>query len=50
MGLAQPIEVGESALWLLSGTSSFVTGAAIAVDGGHTAKSLTSATRIYFEG
>jgi A-factor type gamma-butyrolactone 1'-reductase (1S-forming) len=35
--LAEPAEVAEAALWLLSDRASFVTGAALAVDGGYTA-------------
>lgn len=35
--LATPSEVAEAALWLLSDRASFVTGAALAVDGGYTA-------------
>ncbi|WP_237229902.1 SDR family oxidoreductase [Sphingobium sp. TKS] len=33
----EPAEIGETAAWLLSDASSFVTGAAIAADGGYTA-------------
>src|SRR3546814_8582828 len=33
----EPAEIGEPAAWLLSDASSFVTGAAIAADGGYTA-------------
>jgi 2,5-dichloro-2,5-cyclohexadiene-1,4-diol dehydrogenase 1 len=36
--LAQPSEVGEAALWLLSDASSFVNGSALTIDGGYTAK------------
>jgi NAD(P)-dependent dehydrogenase (short-subunit alcohol dehydrogenase family) len=35
--IAQASEIADAALWLLSGESSFVTGAVIAVDGGYTA-------------
>lgn len=34
--LATPAEIAETAAWLLSDAASFVTGAAIAVDGGYT--------------
>jgi NAD(P)-dependent dehydrogenase (short-subunit alcohol dehydrogenase family) len=33
----KPSEIASAALWLLSEEASFVTGASIAVDGGHTA-------------
>ena len=36
--LANPVEIGEGAAWLLSDAASFVTGACIAVDGGYTCK------------
>jgi 2,5-dichloro-2,5-cyclohexadiene-1,4-diol dehydrogenase 1 len=36
--LAQPEEIAEAAAWLLSDAASFVTGAAIVVDGGYTAQ------------
>lgn len=36
--LGTPEEVAEAAIWLLSDSASFITGAAIAVDGGYTAK------------
>ena len=36
--LAEPAELAEAALWLLSDASSFVTGTALAVDGGTTAR------------
>lgn len=36
--LAEPVEIAEAALWLLSDASSFVTGAALTVDGGATAR------------
>ncbi|MDQ0601876.1 NAD(P)-dependent dehydrogenase (short-subunit alcohol dehydrogenase family) [Streptomyces canus] len=35
--MAEPAESAEAALWLLSDRASFATGAALAVDGGHTA-------------
>lgn len=35
--MAQPVEVAEIAAWLLSDASSYVTGAAMPVDGGYTA-------------
>jgi 2,5-dichloro-2,5-cyclohexadiene-1,4-diol dehydrogenase 1 len=35
--LAQPEEIAEAAIWLLSDAASFVTGATICVDGGYTA-------------
>lgn len=35
--LGQPAEVADAVIWLLSGTSTYVTGAAIPVDGGFTA-------------
>jgi NAD(P)-dependent dehydrogenase (short-subunit alcohol dehydrogenase family) len=35
--MAEPSEIAEAALWLLSDRASFATGAALAVDGGHTA-------------
>lgn len=34
--MAQPVEIAEAVLWLTSSQSSFVTGAALAVDGGRT--------------
>ncbi|MEU6380440.1 SDR family NAD(P)-dependent oxidoreductase [Streptomyces sp. NPDC046909] len=34
--MAEPAEIAEAALWLLSDRASFATGAALAVDGGHT--------------
>ncbi|RIK83157.1 MAG: hypothetical protein DCC69_14780 [Hyphomicrobiales bacterium] len=34
---AQPEEIARQAIWLLSGNSSFVTGAAFTVDGGYSA-------------
>jgi NAD(P)-dependent dehydrogenase (short-subunit alcohol dehydrogenase family) len=36
--LAEPEEIAESAAWLCSGLSSFITGHAMAVDGGWTAQ------------
>ena len=36
--IADPREIGEAVLWLLSDASSFVTGAAVPVDGGWTAR------------
>jgi NAD(P)-dependent dehydrogenase (short-subunit alcohol dehydrogenase family) len=36
--LAQPHEIADAVVWLCSDRSSFVTGAAIAVDGGWTAR------------
>lgn len=36
--LGQPIEIAHAALWLLSDDASFVTGAALPVDGGYTCK------------
>jgi NAD(P)-dependent dehydrogenase (short-subunit alcohol dehydrogenase family) len=36
--LAQPNEIADAVVWLCSDRSSFVTGAAIAVDGGWTAR------------
>src|SRR5882757_10028881 len=35
--LAQPSELGEGAVWLLSDAASFVTGTCLAIDGGYTA-------------
>ena len=36
--LGMPEEVAEAAAWLLSDESSFVTGTALSVDGGYTAR------------
>jgi NAD(P)-dependent dehydrogenase (short-subunit alcohol dehydrogenase family) len=36
--LAQPAEIAEAALFLASAEASFITGAALPVDGGYTAK------------
>jgi NAD(P)-dependent dehydrogenase (short-subunit alcohol dehydrogenase family) len=41
--LADPAEVAEAAVWLLSDTSSYVTGMTLLVDGGVTAKSVLPA-------
>ncbi|MEC7257097.1 MAG: SDR family oxidoreductase [Pseudomonadota bacterium] len=35
--LATPVEIADQAIWLLSDRSSYMTGAAVAVDGGYTA-------------
>ena len=36
--LANPIEIAEAALWLLSDAASYVTGSSLACDGGMLAK------------
>ncbi|MFE9635286.1 SDR family NAD(P)-dependent oxidoreductase [Streptomyces sp. NPDC006463] len=36
--MARPVEIAQAAAWLLSGRSSFLTGAAVPVDGGWTAR------------